>query len=439
MLIAFSVGNYRSFKEQVTLSMLAADLVSKPADLDTNNTFVAKDAIQLLKSAAIYGANASGKSNLITAINFMRSFVLDSARNTRFRQPIGAEPFRLNTETEQQPSFFELLFIVQDVTYRYGFTVSAQRVEQEWLYHKPGAKEGYLFKRQGDLIEVNQRSFKEGLGLQERTRPNALFLSVAAQWNGKKASIISEWFEKITANYGIAVPNPSYLFPKRLANSQKKQDIIEFVKQLDLGIADIQIKQLPAQEIEITNKDGNSELHILEINPEIITMHDRFDREGRRVSTQEFNLFHHESQGTRRLFELAEPILNALHTGTLLLIDELDARLHPLLSSAIIRMFHSPENNPHHAQLIFTTQDTNLLGDKLFRRDQIWFVEKSRRGESTLYSLAEYRPRNDASYEKNYLAGRYGAIPFLGNLELIFGAEHVSTQEAQTGTSGQTD
>lgn len=435
MLVAFSVENYRSFKERVTLSMVAADLSSRPKELDSTNVFSARDNLNLLTSAAIYGANASGKSNLVAALNFMRTFVLNSARETVSRERVNVTPYRLSTETEQAPSRFEIVFVQQNVIYRYGFLVSRRRVDKEWLYSITSKKESYLFERDLDIIRVNERSFKVGQGLQERTRPNVLFLSVAAQWNVKRADKIVEWFENLNVDTGIASVDDR-ITQRRLAQRYGAEglspEVIAFIRSLDLGIEDVQLEHDPPEEISFIDEDGTVQTAMYPGSTHIHTIHSKYNDKGETVSSVLFDIFSHESQGTRRVFALAEPILAAIRHGTVLVVDELDARLHPILTCEIIRLFNDRKTNPKHAQLIFTTHDTNLLGSDLFRRDQIWFVEKSRHGESTLYSLIEYKVRkvrNDEAYEKNYIAGRYGAIPYLGSLSAAIGVDDVKEED----------
>jgi uncharacterized protein len=435
MLIAFSVENYRSFKSQVTFSMVAAELSSKPKELDSTNVFEVREDLRLLTSAAIYGANASGKSNLIAAISFMRSLVLNSSRETRLRQSINVVPFRLSTATEQAPSRFEVVFLHEKSIYRYGFVVSRTQIEAEWLYATTGKKEGYLFERTLDSIKVNERTFKEGLHLPERTRNNALFLSVVTQWNGKRASAVTDWFESLSVNSGISEPIATRWFVRQYEDEGLPQDAITFVRSLDLGIEDMVLEIEPPREIQAYDDEGNPYTETVSGAATIRTVHTKYDADGQPTSTELFDLFSNESQGTRRLFALAEPILAALQQGTIFVVDELDARLHPILTAEIIRLFNTPETNPCHAQLIFTTHDTNLLGSELFRRDQIWFVEKSRQGESTIYSLAEYKVRNDAAYEKNYIAGRYGAIPYLGSLSAAIGVDDATQTEKHAETA----
>lgn len=438
MLVAFSVENYRSFKDRVTLSMVAADLSSKPKELDSTNVFQARDGLSLLTSAAIYGANASGKSNLVAAIIFMRNLVLNSSRETRLREPVSVTPYRLNTATEQAPSRFEIVFVQKKIIYRYGFLVSRKQIVEEWLY-STNKKEGYLFERDADKIRVNERSFKEGQGLQERTRPNALFLSVAVQWNGKRSGEIVEWFEKLTVDAGIDNTMAQRRIVQKYGEDEIPAEVVSFVRELDLGVEDMRLEREPAREISFRDEDGMMQTDILPGPTRIRTIHTKYDAQGNSVADEQFDLFTDESQGTRRIFTLAEPILTALRTGTVLVIDEIDARLHPILTCEIIKLFNTPETNPNHAQLIFTTHDSNLLGSNLFRRDQIWFVEKSRRGESTLYSLVEYKPRNDAAYEKHYIEGRYGAIPYLGAFRAALGVDYAEPTDIEADEDSESD
>ena len=191
MLVEFSVGNYRSFHAPVSLSMLAATKLKHP-NLDANNIFTAPDGLPMLKTAAIYGANASGKSNLIRALSFMRTFVLRSSKESQAGEAIRVEPFRLSTATLHVPSYFQIVFELDGARYRYGFELDAEQVHTEWLYRSV-KRESRLFVREGDEYDIAS-GFKEGRGLEQRTRPNALFLSVVAQWNGPLAIALLSWF-----------------------------------------------------------------------------------------------------------------------------------------------------------------------------------------------------------------------------------------------------
>ncbi|MBP1467750.1 AAA family ATPase [Candidatus Chloroploca sp. M-50] len=439
MLIEFSVENFRSFQDQVTLSMEAAKISSRPASLDEHNVFSAGKNVRLLTSAAIYGANASGKSNLIAALRFMRTFVGRSFSDTQVGEPIPVEPFRLNTETERLPSTFEIVFLIADEQYRYGFAANSEQIVREWLFRLGSSRELTLFERHDAQIKVNSRSFREGLGLEKRTRSNALFLSVVAQNNGAIAGDLVRWFGQLGVNLGVTDKRDLIEALHNFERSSDREAIEELVRRLDIGIEAIAIERvpfqppstMPAEVSELMQQmfDRLTKNSDKVESVSVKTYHQRYDRDGGSVGTVAFDLEAQESAGTRRAFALAYPIVRALRKGGVLVVDELDARMHPNLAVELIKLFNDPVTNPHHAQLIFTTHNTNLLSAKLFRRDQIWFVEKSRRGASDLYSLVEYRldermVRNDASFEKDYIAGRYGAVPFIGDLAGLLEAEH---------------
>ena len=431
MLIEFTVGNFRSFKEQETFSMVAANLTSPDPRLDTENVIPIDKDLKLLTSAAIYGRNSSGKSNLLAALRFMREFVLNSSRDTQATDAIHTEPFRLSTETRDKPSFFEIAFIVEGKRYRYGFEVNAERVISEWLFTVPTIREAMLFQREGAEIDVSSR-FKEGRGLQERTRPNALFLSVAAQFNGEVANQIVRWFSTLDL-FGLEDWHLHLTTYHFLAGQEEKQKIIRLVKQLDLGIQGIHIEEGPFGDelnFSITEEGFSPERRrafqaaVALRDRRVLTEHGVYDADGKLSASEAFDLQGQESEGTKKLFAMAGSLVNALDVGLTLFVDELDVKLHPLITRAVISLFNSKETNPKGAQLIFATHDANLLDNRLLRRDQIWFVEKDRYGASHLVSLAEYRVRKEASFEKDYLQGRYGGVPSLGDLSHLFEETH---------------
>jgi AAA15 family ATPase/GTPase len=422
MLIEFTVENYKSFRDKTTFSMVAAPIHSEDTRLDHDNVLSISTNLSLLRSAALYGANASGKSNLGAAMRFMQNLVLFSTAELQGVAGIAVEPFLFSTETQDKPSLFEMVFRVDDRQYRYGFEVSRQEVVAEWLFHVPKTKEVALFLRDSQNIEV-KTAFKEGKGLEERTRPNALFLSVAAQFNVQTARRLQHWFRNVTITTGLQ-DDYRGLTMMWLRDNASKQSVVNLLSEMNLGFQNVEVfdplivdsLSLPSEWSEDVRQKVAADL-VKRIN----TVHPVLDPDGNQVSIVTLNLDVHESQGTRKLVALAGLLLSHLNLGFPLFIDELDARLHPLMTRRIIEMFHSPEANPKGAQLIFATHDTNVLDRALFRRDQIWFAEKDRQGATHLYSLAEYRPRNDAAFEKNYLAGRYGAIPYLGDLSRLPG------------------
>jgi AAA15 family ATPase/GTPase len=421
MLVEFSTGNYCSFKDVVTLSMVAANLRAKNKELDQSNVFPTPHAIKLLKSAVIYGANASGKSNLVRAMGFMRRFVLDSSRESRAEELIGVEHFRLSTETERAPSYFQMIFYLEGKRYRYGFEVDDQRVHSEWLYHTPNRRETRVFIRKGDEFDLSS-TFKEGRGLTGMTRGNVLFLSVVAQFNGQVALSISKWFSRLGIISGLSDREyRDFTIRKFEADEDLRDDLLSFIKEVDritLSEAQPSIpKELLQGMLDMLDRLGERGIEPDRLLvPVVRTLHEKYDDSGVGGAWELFDI-EQESEGTQKIFYLSGPLLATLRSGQVLIVDELDARLHPLITRHIVERFNSGTANPRNAQLIFATHDTNLLTNQIFRRDQIWFTEKDERGATDLYSLAEYRVRNDASYAKDYIAGKYGAIPFLGGVQ----------------------
>jgi uncharacterized protein len=432
MLIEFSVGNYRSFKEKVTFSMVAANLVSQDKNLDGNNAFAVDEKLSLVKSAAIYGANASGKSNLAKALQFMKWFMVNSSKETQSTERIGVERFRLSTETDNQPSFFEIVFLLDGQQHRYGFTVNQERVVSEWLYYVPKARETKLFDRSNNSFDIAKIYKAEKIS--DRTRDNALFLSVSAQFNVDKSESILNWLthqfnlisglsdEKITMKYFFSV--------------ELQDEAVQLLNIMDLGIERIEIQQIDLNAFETIAKSFEKEgwdsgtvkavlEHLDRRWPENIdknrirTIHQKFNGEGEQESLESFSLLNDESDGTQKLLALSGLLLHTLKNGKVLIIDEFDARLHPLMSRTILELFNSNDTNPNNAQLIIMTHDTNLLSNKIFRRDQVWFTEKDKYGATYLYSLAEYKVRNDASYSSDYIKGKYGAIPYIQGAESL--------------------
>jgi len=441
MLIEFTVGNYLSFKDKATFSMVAADIVSKNADLDEHNIFQVDDELTLLKSAAVYGANASGKSNLVKAIRFFSSFVINSSRETQITDDIEVENFRLSQETDNRPSFFEIVFLLNSIQYRYGFEVDREKVVSEWLFYVPDENdEVNLFSRQGQQFDYTDK-FKEGNGIAEKTRNNALFLSVSAQFNGRISSKLLIWFkDRLNTISGLSDRALYYRTIRHLEDSEKRSKVIGLIQKFDIGIDDIQLDPpLDDSTDEIQAKgetarkafDSALRLFLIIKNERVITLHYKYDSDKKIIESESFYLETQESEGTKKLFALIAPLLDAIETGEVLVIDEFDARLHPLITRSLVQLFNSNETNPNNAQLIFMTHDTNLLSHKLLRRDQIWFTEKDRFGATDLYSLVEFNLENDTNYESDYIRGKYGAIPFIGNLKSIFGDRKNTNSEPQ--------
>jgi AAA15 family ATPase/GTPase len=425
MLLQFSIKNFRTFKDKVTLSLIATNY-----DKDTreHENIVINDnfGLRLLKSAVIYGANASGKSKLIDAFAFMRYFVINSSKESQKGDTIEVEPFRLSTETENEPSEFEIIFIHKNVLYRYGFEATSERIVSEWFYHKPKTKEVELFYREGNIFNTHERSFTKGNTVVKEglVRDNALLLSVAAQFNETTAINALDWFKRLKTLSGLNESGYQGFTMGKAESSEHKHKILELLKAADLGIQDIKMQKL---DIESLPKDLPKELRdklIREIKDDnaeffsdVSTTHRKFDVNKNAVSLEYFSLEDDESSGTRKFFALTGPILDVIENGYTLVVDELDSKLHPNLVCKIVSLFNSKEFNKKNAQLIFNTQDTNLLSSGLFRRDQIWFTNKNKYGEAKLYSLADFKSdevRKNDPFEDNYIKGKYGAVPFLG-------------------------
>lgn len=423
MLVEFKTSNFLSFKEETTFSLVASSL----KDNKINNEsvmFSPSKAVKykLLKTGLIYGANASGKSNFLTGISFFKNFIIYSS-NTQIGDEIRVSNFKLSEETENKPSFFEIIFIKNETEYRYGFNVSSTQVESEWLYTKHlkvKAKPIEIFFRNGNKYETIHSTFIIGKDIvnKKMVRTNALLLTVAAQFNDTIATDILKWLFNFNVVSGLQNSEYSGYTIQKLNDPEYKKRIIDFTKFADLGIDDIQQRNIVEEKNFTINNKKESDLLTAS---HLLSLHQKFDKNMNESGFVEFNFKESESHGTQKYFSLAGPILDTLDKGKILLIDELDSKLHPLLTEKIISLFNSPETNPKNAQLIFTTHDTNLLSANIFRRDQIWFTEKDRYGASTLFSLSDInKVRNDSSFEKDYLAGKYGAIPSFNNFNKLF-------------------
>lgn len=424
MLLEFTIGNFLSFKSKKTLSLEAAAIKEH---FDTN--IVKLDKLQLLRGAVIYGANAGGKSNFIKAMSTMRRILMQSFEASSTDE-LGITPFLLSTETSDKPSFFEILFLIDNIRYRYGFEVDNISIKSEWLFEARKKTEKPLFIREGDGIEVSP-NFKEAKDLEEKTRDNALFLSVIDQFNGTTAKQIMKWFSNFITISGLSHERYKNVTFKMLEDDNTKPKLLDFYKKLDLGFDEIDLEKKPFDTKEIT-KLFNEEIAKQFLSDfegkskiDIKTIHKKYNSDNKVVSFEKFDMRRQESSGTNKVFNISGPVFDVLKDGGVLIIDELDASLHPLMTLMITKLFNSTEFNKTNAQLIFATHDTNLFEYGHYRRDQIYFVEKDVYGASDLYSLVEYKEdggkkiRKDRSFEKDYIQGRYGAIPFIGNLHKL--------------------
>ncbi len=442
MLIQFSVGNFRSFADIQTLNLAAAP-ISSFGDLDLTNVFSVRGDLKLLRSAAVYGANASGKSNLFLALTFLNFMAAKSFTKLEIDEPIPVEPFLLSTETENAPTFFEVVFLSEDHLFRYGMEVDQEAITAEWLYEKKSSRETVLFTREGQEITPNKAAFKEGEKFKKNVRPNASFLSVCAALEGPVSRQVVEWFQRLNVISGLKNQNFTRYTLGCLIRQQDQPEILEFLRSIDVSLQNLSLEfpeghptitkstkvqvKLPGEE-EVSSIESHepSESNKKAVTVHVLTPLPKWNEKGRIVGQAELELTEHASEGTQKLFAFAGPIVNTLKNGKVLFVDELDAHLHPTISCALVNLFNSPETNPHNAQLVFATHDVNLLSHRLFRRDQIWFTEKNEHGATHLYSLAQFRlengdlPRKDSSFENDYIQGKFGAVPFLGNLNALF-------------------
>ena len=342
------------------------------------------------------------------------------------------EGFRLSDTSVDDPSSFEIVFRLEDKVYRYGFAANRERVTEESLYFVPAGREVNLFRRKEDIIRVNSspNRFVEGKGLERRTRPNALFLSVVAQFNGETARKIIRWFLDFNVITGLGDDTPLLDYTVNwIKDRERKQGILQLLHGLDISILDLRIEEtrITADNMPREIPPGLRSMLLNGNRVDVKTQHRRYDKEGHPAGFEEFTLGDQESQGTQKIVALAGPLLDTLQNGKILVVDEFEARLHPKITQTIVKLFNSDSTNPRNAQLVFLTHDTNLLDRHLLRRDQIWFVEKDALEGTSLYSLAEFgvgKVRNDSSFKEGYIQGRFGALPFIGDLERLVGVSH---------------
>lgn len=415
MLVEFRVRNFCSLRDEQVLSLVAS---ADKSLQETNTRETGLKAVpRLLRSAVIYGANASGKSNLIKALRYMRDVVLDSATKVKPGQRFTVKPFVLNAQTAQEPVEFEVSFLLDGVRYQYGFAMTAERIVSEHLLVYKAFKPQRWFVRHVDEF-TGKDVYEFGTGLkgskslwEGATRTNALFLSTAVQLNSEDLRPVFEWFERglvIAHEDGLLNPQASF---RMLMDEAGRRKICSFLASADISISDIRLEKKRAnRQPRMEDMDaaqpplGREEAEELRLTFHHATPQGKAEFE-----------WEEESSGTRRLLLLAGPVLNILQQGQTLIIDELDASLHTLLLREIVRLFHDPAGSPNGAQLIFTTHDTSLLdAPGLFRRDQVWFVEKDAEQASSLVALLEFSPRKNEALERGYLMGRYGGVPFLG-------------------------
>ena len=410
MLIRFSFKNFKSFKDENVLDMEATSLKEHEYNL------VKTDQVNLLKVAAIYGANASGKTNVLQAFDYMKKRILvsdDSKKNSPIDED-NVYSFMINNE----PISLEVEILAKNnKIYKYGLDVLKDSIVSEWLYIKKINKFYSIFEREKNNVTMKSNNKISGLvNIDERT----LFLNIYSKIDKDNEDFnnVYDWF--VNANY-LDLGNPRFedfintrISLKILSDEKYKKELLRFIKTFDSGIEGIKTTPDSIEEVQNNNRVVKVEL-----------IH---RGENNKLKALPLEL---ESNGTRKMFHLFDFFMDALRNGMVLFIDELDAKLHPLLTRYIINLFHNSETNIGNGQLIYSTHDTVNLNKETFRRDEIWFTEKNRDGVSEMYALSDYilddedgnnksgkKVRNDATYNKDYLTGRYGAIPVLEEFEI---------------------
>jgi AAA15 family ATPase/GTPase len=413
MLLRFRFSNFRSFKSVQELSLVAGPFTDLPK-IVRHPSGIREG---LLPLAAIYGANASGKTNVIRALEFMSSAVSFSYRSWQPDASIPRDPFLGDEESALAPSEFVADVLLDGVRHQYGFSMDSETILEEWLYVYPrGKKQAWFHRRHGHPTTFSSKMPGENRTIENLTRRNCLFLSAAAQNNHEALLPVFTWFTKallfVVGDRGLFLHHTVRLCQA----ADYKNSVAKLVSAADLGISDLQVqttktsdelrKVIEAVYSVVKPRSGENAPVIPEVTSEITLFHRLGDKTLPLKKEQ-------ESAGTVAYLALLGPVVDALKKGAVLGIDELDASLHPLLAAQLMRLFNDPSSNPNGAQLIVNTHDANLLSSGVLRRDQIWFTEKNNDATSHLYPLSDFRPRRGESLQNGYLQGRYGAIPFI--------------------------
>lgn len=408
MLIQFNFENYKSYFHETSLDLKAtgiSELSSNLIEYKPNEKYV--------KVAAIYGANASGKTSVLNAFNHMRYWVLKSFELSGTKKAIPQKRFQFSEEGKNGSSKFEVFFTRQDQEYQYGYLSDDSQVLEEWLYKrslKSKTRYNLIFERKQQDFRL-RNDLKKTADLLDSINERTLMISVLSSLKIEDAINVLNWFEETKV---VSFGDVSFEFivstslPKAILDTgERHQRFLEFLKAIDVGIVNIRAEKVEDYD-NIMDQNSNERPKY-----KVLAQH----KNTKTGQLEEISLLE-ESSGTVKMIGLYSFLEEALSEGRTLFVDEMDAKLHPLLSRHILNLFNNTQTNPRGAQLVLTTHDVSSLTNEIFRRDQIWFAEKNAEGISTLYSLAEFKINNtkvryDATYNKDYLGGRYGAIPYL--------------------------
>ncbi|MBI0582802.1 MAG: ATP-binding protein [Methanomassiliicoccus sp.] len=413
--------NFRSFKDEQRLSMLASSDDSLPGNVSDSSN---KKGERLVNSAAIYGANASGKSNLVIALSLLKNLVGLSHQHQKGVW-LNFQPFKFDPRCAERPTTFDIEFIKAGIRYSYHLAFTSKEITEESLHYYPNNRRAMVFTRHKQNFDFNMDK-KEQEVISRRTLENTLYLSTSVQFNYEGTMKAFEWFQNdlIVLDTTAADQLMDRVIDRMNRNKRFKDNILKALRIADLGIVGVKgrVRTIPLSEME--GKMPPQIIGAMTMLGAPVVMRDLSFTHSVRLkngSDEHFDLDHmHESEGTRRLFSIIGPIIDSLSEGKAIVIDEMDTKLHHDLSEWIVGLFHDPEQNSKGAQLIFNTHDGQLLDLSLFRRDQIWFVEKDAEcGSTSLYSLAEFGERKDRDVLKAYRLGRYGAVPFISDEKVL--------------------
>lgn len=424
MILELRVSNFLSFKDEQVFSMIGVQRLKE----QKNNLVELARNVSGLKSAAIFGANASGKTNLMNAVAYLIYMIKDSFKNSNNKDAFTVPKFALNKGYKNKPTLLEITVLVDNSLYRYGVSIS-DHIEKEWLF----CDEELAFDRQNGQLIVGEGYNKKAMDLRlSLTNDYSLFLTVLATTDTKWVKPLYNYFlHKIIIADGINHNKGDSLLKQYIKdkNSDALDKVLKLIKNVDIGIENLTLEERPFSVIGPSKEEVPEEVYqqlmdsIQYQSEKIITTHNVYDDSGKKISTKKFVSLDAESSGTNVFLSIIGPIIYALENGATIFIDEMDAQLHPLLAKKIIQLFN---RNDTQAQLVITTHNTTLLDiTDTFRRDQIWFTEKDKVEASYLICLSDFREkgkviRNDTRVAKNYLRGKYGATPLIKDLNSIF-------------------
>ena len=421
MLLSFSVENFHSIADEQKLSLVSDFGKELPS-----NAFECNDKLKLLKSCVLYGANASGKTNFLKALQVMALIVTTC---NSIDAPLPVTPFLLAHDKKNEPSLFEINTVIDGDRYQYGFSCTKDKIVSEWLYVHPnitGRKKVYferVFDSEKNSYDWNVTNNIKGARSiwQQTTRDKVLFLTNSVALNCKTLSALYNFFSKqLKIVFRTDLIDPYYTAD--LFFNNQKGIVLKFLTAADLQISDFSVKKEPVEFEKIKGVISESIRSKMEKNHEgIFRLDVRTTHYDDHQNPVEFDLDRDESEGTKRLFAFAGPFIDVLKNGNVLVVDELNISLHPKLMEFLVDLFHSPKTNPKNAQLIFTTHETSILTQDIFRRDQIWFSKRNDKQQTILFPLTDFKPLKGSAKEKidvNYLRGKYGALPHVDSYSL---------------------